>query len=180
MAKATLQEAMDEAYASAPSDSIPLSAMEINHPAFTQPLRVVRWPVSGPEPELFRCLHEDDADLDPGAVVEYVGFPFELTLPESSQGTEGTFKFKLAVLNDFDDHLRAAAMGRGVITATFRQYVKGRELEGPAVFWPGITISNPRREGGDVVADGTVLGWMRKAYGGLYLPIDYPALVAGR
>ena len=176
----TLQEAMDEAYASASTDWIPLDAMEINHQAFTRPLRVVRWPVTGPEPTIFTCRHEDDAELDPGAEVEYVGFPFEMTLPESSQGTEGLFKFKVAAFDGLDAELRAAALGHGVISATYRRWIKGRELEGPANSWPGITISNPRREGGDVVADGTVLGWMRKPFGWLYLPIDYPALVAGR
>jgi hypothetical protein len=179
--KATLQEAMEEAYASVAADNpIPLHAMEIDHPAFSGPLRVIRWPVAGPEPERFLCLHEEKASLDPGARVEYVGFPFEITLPESSANTEGTFRFKVAIYNEFDQYLMAAAMSPGVITATYRQFVKGRELEGPEAVWPGITISNPRREGTDIIADGMILGWMKKPYGGLYLSIDYPGLVSGR
>ena len=175
-----LRAAYEEAYATVNCEEIPLDAMEINHPYFTQPLRVVRWPVSGPDPEVFKLLHEDGAPLEPGRVVEYVGFRFELTIPESTKDSEGMFKFKVAIYNDFDEHLMAAALNPGVITATYRQYVKGRELEGPAVTWPDITISSPRREGADMVADGTGLGWMRKPFGGLYLPLDYPALIAGR
>ena len=175
-----LRAAYDEAYATVNGVEITLDAMEINHPSFTRPLRVVRWPVPGPEPEFFKLLHEDGAALDPGLVVEYVGFPFELTIPESTKDSEGMFKLRVAIYNDFDQHLFDAALNPGVITATYRQYVKGRELEGPATAWPDITLSSPRREGSDMVADGTVLGWMRKPFGGLYLPMDYPALIAGR
>ena len=177
---ATLREAIDEAYASVDYSEIPLYAMEINHPAFSEPLRVIRWPLAGPEPAEFVCLHEPEAELDPGRPVKYVGFTFELTLPESSTNAEGSFKFRLSIFNDFDKYLFEAANGHGIIKATFRQYVKGREGEGPAIAWPGITISSPRREGADIVADGTILGWMKKPFGKLYLPTDYPALIAGR
>jgi hypothetical protein len=177
---ATLQEAMEEAYATVGSPDIPLHAMEVNHPYFTQPLRVIRWPVTGPEPDKFICLHEDNADLNPNQYVDYYGFPFELYTPESSQNTEGTFKFKVNLFNNFDEHLLQAAMNPGIISATYRQYIKGRELEGPAVVWSDIQISSPRREGADIIADGTILRWMKKPFGKLYLPIDYPALVVGR
>jgi hypothetical protein len=176
----TLREAIEEAYASVSYDEIPLHGMEINHPSFTEPLRVIRWPVTGPEPDYFDCLHEEDAPHAPGEIVKYVGFPFELSLPESSTNTEGSFRFKIEIYNDFDQYLYQAALNPGIITAIYRQYVKGREAEGPAAIWAGITISNPRREGADVIADGTILGWVKKAYGKLYLPIDYPALVQGR
>jgi hypothetical protein len=177
---ATLQEALDEAYATATNEEIPLHAMEINHPAFETPLRVIRWPVTGPEPDKFVCKHEPTADIDPNKNVDYYGFPYELTLPESSQDSEGSFNFRCAIYNNFDEWLLKAAMTQGVLKATYRQYIKGRELEGPAVVWPDIQITAPRREGGDILADGVILRWMRKPFGGLYLPIDYPALVTGR
>jgi hypothetical protein len=176
----TLQEAMEEAYATVTSDEIPLHALEINHPAFSEPLRCIRWPVTGPEPDNFYCLHEDNAPLSPKEIVLYLGFPFELTLPESSANNEGTFKLKVSVYNDFDQYLFEASQSQGIITAIYRQYIKGREKEGPAVVWPGITITSPRREGADIIADGAILGWMKKPFGGLYLPIDYPALIMGR
>jgi hypothetical protein len=175
-----LREAIEEAYATVTSPDIPLHALEIDHPAFDEPLRVIRWPVTGPEPTKFYCLHEDKAPKDPGRTVMYLGFPFELTLPESSANNEGSFRLKVAIADDFDKYLMEACGRQGVITAVYREYVKGRESEGPAVVWAGITITSPRREGADILADGTVLGWMRKAFGGLYRPIDYPALTAGR
>jgi hypothetical protein len=177
---ATLQEAAEEAYASATNVDIPLHAMEVNHPNFTQPLRVIRWPVTGPEPDKFICKHESTATINPNQNVEYFGFPFELMLPESSQDSEGSFRFKVAIYNDFDEWLLKAVQNPGVITATYRQYIKGRELEGPAVIWPDIQLSSPRRENADIIADGAILSWMKKPFGSLYLPIDYPSLVTGR
>lgn len=179
-ARPTLQEAMEEAYASAPSDLIMLAAMEVWHPAFIAPLRVVNWPVVGNELVEFRCRHEAGAPRDPGGEVSYHGFPFEIVPPESSHSTEGYFKIKVSLYNDFDKELMEAAMNPGVIRAIFRQYVKGRELEGPVAAWPDITISSPRRQGADIVADGSILGWMAKPFGGLYLPSDYPGLAQGR
>lgn len=43
-----LEKAIAEAYASAPQDVIPLHALEVNHFTFTEPVRVIRWPVERP------------------------------------------------------------------------------------------------------------------------------------
>lgn len=175
-----LHEAITEAWASAPDSVITLDCLEIDHHEFTEPLRVVRWPVTGPELERFFLKHEDNAPLDPGQIVEYAGFPWEITMPESSTNARGAFNIRVALYNDFDKYLEAAAMGGGIIRATYRQYIKGREAEGPAVVWPGIEILSPRREGGSIIADGGILRFMSKPYGNIYLPHEYPALVMGR
>ena len=45
-----LEKAIAEAHASAPQDEIPLHFLEVNHFTFTEgPVRVMRWPVTGPE-----------------------------------------------------------------------------------------------------------------------------------
>lgn len=180
MADSLLQTALEEAYASAPINRIPLDALEIDHPAFTRPIRVIRWPAVGPEPTVFQVRHEDDAPINPGAIVEYVGLPFDLILPESSSEAEGTFQLRLAVYAGVDDYLRDAALSRGIITAIYRQYIKGMELDGPAEVWPDIEIQSPRREGGDIVANGAILRWMNKSYREIYTPGRFPGLVMGR
>jgi hypothetical protein len=177
---ATLEEAYEEAYASVSHDVILLHALEINHPAFDEPLRVIQWPITGNEPDKFYCLHEKDATYNPGKEVLYVGFPYTMTLPESSPNNEGTLKIEIAIYNDFDRYLYEAALNPGIIKAIYRTYIKGREKEGPVYTWKDLTISNPSREGGKIKADGTVLGWMKKPFGKLYQPIDYPALERGR
>lgn len=175
-----LQTAIEEAYASVKNEIIPLHALEINHPSFTEPIRVVRWVYALPEPKIFRLTHEDDAPIGPGGEFDYVGVPFELTLPESSQNTEGSFVIRVPVFNEIDSWLARATETSDVITAIYRQYVMDRESEGPAFCWYDIEITNPRREMSEIKADGAILGFTKKPFGGLYLPMDYPALTRGR
>lgn len=176
----SLEEAIAEAYASAPDDVIVYDAMEIDHPSFSVPARVVNWPIIGQEPEKFSFLHEDDAPIDPGKTVEYIGVPYQLIPPESSNNSAGIFQIQISLHGDFDTYLEAAATTPGVIRANYRQYIKGREQEGPAVSWIDLTITSPRREGGKIIADAAILTWAAEPYGDLYLPINYPALVSGR
>lgn len=180
MDKELLQQALAEAYASAPQDKIPLDTIEIDHATFTQPLRVVRWPLLGPEPKIFKLLLEDDAPKNPGEIVEFMGFPFELGIPDSSTESEGLFELRVSVHQEIDQALMNAAMNRGIIVMHYRQYIKGMELDGPAEYWRHIEIQSPRREGGDIIADGAVLGWMKRPFGDLYTPSKYPGLASGQ
>ncbi len=175
----TIAEAIAEAYAHAPQDVIVLDAVEIDHPSFIQPIRVVRWPVTGPEPERFWLRHEADAGLNPGEVVEYLGLPFEVIPPESSSNSEGRFDFRVGVTDDVDRYLREAVLNQARIVATFREYVKGREAEGPGLVFPDLEVDSPRREGGHLTFTGVLFGWMSRPYGDIYRPGDYPALVTG-
>jgi hypothetical protein len=175
-----LAKALAEAYASAPKGQIPLDTLELNHPNFTQPIRVVRWPVTGPAPRIFDLCLEDDAPINPGAVVQFIGFPFDLKIPESSNETEGTFELRLSVHQEIDQVLMAAVLNPGIITAIYRQYVTGLELEGPSAVWPDIEIQSPRREGGDIVAQGAILRWMFKNYRDLYTAGKFLGITAGR
>lgn len=171
------ENAIAEAYASAPQDTIVLHALEINHPSFTQPVRVVNYPVSSPEPEVFHCKLENDAPINAGEVVDFIGMPFELALPEKTTSSPGSFTVKVENVGDrLDDQLWEAALHGGAITAVYREFIKGAESEGPAAAWPHITIKNPSLHGQTLVFEGAVMTWMPKAFGGLYYPSDYPAI----
>lgn len=176
-----LQKAIAEAYASAPVDVQMLHTIELNHKSFTQPARVARRPV---EPELRRFLLrlEEDAAYNPGALVEFVGLPFDISLPEKSENTPGEISLRISGVGDyFDEDLEAAALGGGSITAIYRGYVLGREDEGPAEIWAGVHINSPYLDAasGDLTATGTVLDWVNAPFGLLYTPGRYPALVRG-
>ena len=176
-----LDAAIQEAYAAAPQNVILLHTLEINHPAFSKPARVCRWPVTGNEPDTFRCLIESYALHNHGEVVEFVGLPFEITLPEKSTDTPGTFKLKLDNVGDtLDEELEAAVLYGSKITAIYREYIKGTEgTDGPRCVWDGITLTNPTMDGQSISADGSILDWMFKPFGRIYLPSNYPALVRG-
>lgn len=175
-----LKQAIDEAYASASHDKTPLDAIEITHQAFPEPVRLVRWPLLGPEPKIFKLKHEDDAPLNPGQIVDYLGFPFEISIPDSNAEAEGAFDLRIAAYPEFDVLLMEAALTRGLIKMNYREYVLGMEAEGPADYWRDIEIRSPKREGGDITAEGVILGWMGKTFGELYRPVKYPGLVTGQ
>lgn len=181
---ATIEEAWAEAIASAPHDTIILHTLEINHKAFTTPLRVCRWPVTGNEPERFACLLEADAPFNPNEIVEYIGLPFQLVLPDLNAEEVGGISIRMenvgGELDDtgrsLDDYLESAALDGGKITAVYREFIKGREKEGPASVWWDIKIVNPHLEGQALVADGSVLDWTNRVVSKHYTLEDYPAL----
>jgi hypothetical protein len=176
------KKALEEAYACAPQDIIPLHSLEITHRTFTDPIRIIRWPVVGAEPEKFKCLLEDDALYNPGQIVEFIGAPFEILLPEKDTENPGQFKLSVEGAGSlFYEYMHNAALGGGKITAVYREYIKGDEqLDGPSSVWPQMTLSSPRMEGMTFLINGAVMNWMFSAFGGVMLPGDYPGLVIGR
>jgi hypothetical protein len=176
-----LKLAIEEAYASAPQDVISLHSLEINHKTFTDPIRIVRWPAVGPELEKFQCLIEPEAEYSPGQVMEFLGAPFDFHLPEKDTANPGQFKVSVdGVGNLLDEYMTNAALEGGKITAIYREYIKGQELDGPASVWPAITLTSPRLEGMTFVMSGAILDWMFRPFGRLMLPGDYPGIAIGR
>lgn len=177
----TLDDAIAEAYASAPQDIIILHTLEINHKSFGVPVRVVRWPVHGPEPETFSCLLESTAPKNAGQTVSFTAMPFDIKLPEKSQETPGQFTITLAGVGDMlDDALETAAIGGGIVTAIYRTFIKGRQGEGPAEVYPGIELQSPELDSstGTITVTGVVLNWINRPFGRLYTPSRYPGLVS--
>jgi hypothetical protein len=78
----TLSAALAEAYASCPADVIELATVELYHPTWDAPLRLVRDRV-----DLIATL-EDTAPNDPGATVTFTAFPFNFTLPKRGEGRQ--------------------------------------------------------------------------------------------
>lgn len=176
-----LQQAVWESYVSATQDVILLYTLEFNHKAFSEPARVCRWNAASPEPGKFRCKLEADAPYNPGQVVEFYGLPFEVQFPDKVDGNAGEFQFKInGVGFELDADLEEAALSGGKITAIFRIFIKGRELEGPEEVWRNINIKNPSIDAvtGDVIANGSFFDWINRTFGYNYTPGKYPALVS--
>ena len=74
----TLSEALKEAYASAPSETVLLHTLELRHPAFVDDngnptaIRIVR------DNKNYICRLEDTAPLNPGEEVEFQALPLTL------------------------------------------------------------------------------------------------------
>ena len=72
----TLDAALKEAYASAPSTDVIMHTLEIRHPDFTAPIRVVR------DHADFNATLEADAPENPSEEVTFIGMAFDFILPE--------------------------------------------------------------------------------------------------
>jgi hypothetical protein len=81
MTDTTLSQALQEAYASAPSAEIVYHTLEIYHPDFTVPIRVVRDTV-----DLSATL-EASAPRDASTLVTFVAFAFDVVPPEVQSAT---------------------------------------------------------------------------------------------
>lgn len=76
MPDSTLSQAIKEAYASAPSNSVIHHTLEIWHPNFTVPIRVVRDTVT------LEATLEAGAPRNAGELVSFVGYAFDIVPPE--------------------------------------------------------------------------------------------------
>jgi len=120
----TLSQAIMEAYASAPDDPI-YHTLELRHPAFTTPIRVVRdWA------DLTATL-EASAPANPGETVTFVRFAFDFTKPEVS--ASGVPQLTIEIDNvdrAIVANIEAALTTADMVQATYREYL-GSDLSGP-------------------------------------------------
>ena len=119
MPASTLSQALKEAYAAAPSDVIIYHTLELNHPAFDQPIYVVN--------------DYDDllAYLETAAPVTFLRFAFRLTKPEVSPVGVPQVTVEIDnVSRDILANVQLAMTSTDLITMTYRQYIS-TDLTGP-------------------------------------------------
>lgn len=119
MPDVTLSEAIKEAYASAPADVVIYHTLEINHPAFSEPIYVVR------------DFQDLNANLEDGTPVTFLRFAFNLVKPEVS--ATGVPQCTVEIDNVSRDILANVQLAMGstsLITMTYREYIS-TDLTGP-------------------------------------------------
>ena len=121
-----LSAAIAEAYASAPVDQVIYHTLELWHPAFTVPIRVVR------DFTALDARIEAGAARDAGAVVTFVGFAFDIVPPD--QTTTGVPQCVIEI--DNVDRQILAQIDQAVqtaeqITVIYRAYLSDAVLDGP-------------------------------------------------
>lgn len=131
MPDSTLSQALAEAYAAAPSDVVIYHTLQIDHPAFTQPIYVVR----------------DNADLtatlETAETVTFVRFAFDLMKPEVSVTgiPQCTVEFD-NVSREILANVQLAMADTSPISITYREYIS-TDLSGPQNDPPlTMTLSN--------------------------------------
>lgn len=126
-----MSAALDEAFATAPINQVVWHTLELWHPAFSVPIRVVRDSVA------LDARLEAGAARDPGAVVTFAAYAFDIIPPE--QISTGTPQCVIEIDNvsrDILAQIDLAVVQSDPITVIYRHYISGRELVGPETVPP--------------------------------------------
>ena len=110
--------ALAEAYASAPSAEVILHTLELRHPAFTQPLRVVN------DHATLNATLEADAPMDAGLPVNFAAFAFRFRLPDVQ--STGMPELEIEIDNvsaEVVAYMDQAANSTELIEVTYRPYL---------------------------------------------------------
>lgn len=118
MPDVTLSQAIKEAYASAPAGVIVYHTLELRHPAFTVPIRVVR------DYQDLTATLEASAPVDAGQQVLFIGMAFNFTKPEIN--ADGVPQMTIEIDNvsrEIVANIEAALGSTDLVEVTCREYL---------------------------------------------------------
>jgi hypothetical protein len=122
----TLSAALLEAYASAPANQVIHHTLELWHPAFSLPIRVVRDNAS------LDARIEAGAARDAGAVVTFVAYAFDIVPPDQSSDALPQCVIEIDnVSRDIMAQLDLAVVQPDPITVIYRAYLSDMLDTGP-------------------------------------------------
>lgn len=108
----SLQQAIKEAFASAPTNIVTLHTIEMNHAAFTEPIRVV----------LDYVVH--DLLLEDETIATFIPFSFSFDLPEISDSGVSELNIKVDnISKEVSDNLELSLATNDHITVVYRPYL---------------------------------------------------------
>lgn len=126
MSDSTLSQAIKEAYASAPSDVVIVDTLELRHPAFTEPIRVVA------DYAPIQARLEPSALQNPNEVVTFIPFAFSLKRPEVFDKGVPELEFSIDnVSGEIIDQIELAMSVPEKLEITYRAFLSNDLLSGP-------------------------------------------------
>lgn len=135
-----LTAAMEEAYAAAPSDVVILHTLELSHPSFAEPIRVV----TGDEGDASELVA---LTLETGATVNFRAMAFDVIPPGYDDDGPTAGRIRLDGVSDLLlPYLEAATVTAGSIAVTYRGY------RSDARFEPGDVITGLKLRRVDLTA----------------------------
>lgn len=176
MPNATLSDALKEAYARAPTDTVIINTFELRYPAFTAPLRVVADFVA------IDALLEDTAPMDAGEVVTFQPYQFEFQLPEVIDN--GIPELVINIENVSREIIRnvdLAALQVDKLEATYRAYLSGDlTTHGPHNNPPlHLTISSIQATSTTIELRASIADFVNKKFPNQeYTDVRFPGLIA--
>lgn len=122
----SLSEALREAYASAPIDLVVCHTLELWHPAFAAPIRVVR-DVSALDGRL-----EAGAPRNAGELVTFIPYAFDVVPPDVVSETMPQVTIEIDnVGSEILAQVDAAVLAGDPIEVIYRQFLSDRAQDGP-------------------------------------------------
>lgn len=114
----SLSEAIKEAYASAPADVIIHHTIEMRHPSFASPLRVVR------DYKSINATLEDTAPVDASTEVTFSAYAFDIVKPEINSDGRPQITIEIDnVSREIITNVEAAMQTNDSIEVTYREYI---------------------------------------------------------
>lgn len=178
---ADLTEAIQEAYASASTDEVILHTLELNHPSFSEPVRVVR-----DFGELLEAATEyggldiygHTLGLEDGTSANFAGMMFDFELPEQEQNKVPELSITLDnVTRDVTQYLDTAVLTDSPITVTYREYL----LSSPNTIQytlSGLSVRKVKCSNARVTMTALFTNLHNKAFPNkVYRPSEYPGLL---
>lgn len=173
MVDTSLSAAIKEAYAAAPADVVTLHTLEFRHPAFSQPLRVVL------DHADHTCTLEADAPANPSEAVLFVGYTFDIVLPEVTDSAAPEVVITIDnVSTEIEDNINAALATTDKVEVTYRPYLS-TDLSAPAMNPPlTLTITQISADQFQLTARAQLGDYANKAFPGEnYTATRFPGLV---
>jgi len=137
MPDAALSAALKEAYAAAPVDRIVHHTLELYHPAFSDPVRVVRdWAP-------LEARLEDGAPRNAGEVVSFAGYAFDLVPPDQTSTSVPQAEITIDnVSAEIIAQIELAVAEPDPITVIFRAFLSDTLDDGPETDPPIVLTVN--------------------------------------
>lgn len=173
MPDTALSQAIKEAYAAAPNSEVVYHTLEIYHPSFATPIRVVRDFVD------ISAKLESTAPRDASTYQTFIGYAFDIMPPEVS--STGVPQLQITIDNvsrDIMAGLEAAVTTSTPITVIYRMYLAS-DLTGPQNNPPmALTIISMQADVFKVTATATFGDLVNKRFpNNLYTIETFPGLV---
>lgn len=167
----TLSAAIAEAYASATVGVVVLHTLELYHPTWAAPVRVVR-----DYADLSATL-ESDAPLNPGASVTFTACPFDFQLPQQGEGRQQLTVSLDNVGRALMPIVEGAELGHATpVRVTYRPYLS-TDTSGPQMTPLSLDLVEIRSDIQRIQATCVYADWLsRKCPGRTYAVEDFPGV----
>jgi len=162
MTDVSLSDALKEAYASAPQDQILYHTLEISHPDFSQPVRVVR-----------------GYDNITAAGEEWVAIPFDLQLPEvSANGLPSLVLTIDNVSRELSSAVESAVLSDTPITVKYRAFLSSEMTQAQNDPPLELQLSSITENETSIQARATLYDFVNKRFpAAVYRDEHFPSLV---